>query len=33
MKFWDAHGLVTLLVWLLLVAGAIYWAGNEVGLW
>jgi hypothetical protein len=24
---------VTLLVWLLILGGAIFWAGNEVGLW
>ena len=32
-KFWNFHGCVTLLVWLLILGGAIFWAGNEVGLW
>lgn len=33
MRFWDFHGLVTLLVWLLLLGAAVFWLGKEVNLW
>lgn len=33
MKYWTWHGIVTVLVWLLILAGAICWGGREYGLW
>lgn len=30
---WDFHGLVTLLVWLLIAAGAVFFLGRQYQLW
>jgi hypothetical protein len=33
LRYWTFHGCVTALVWLLLLGGAIWYAGREYGLW